>query len=123
MQQDYAPEAWRLFTLSSDAEVLKALMPKVLEELGHPTAVAAKQAEGALAALGENADFQELLRHNPGVAYKLVYALASVLAMRLKRINLKVAELTTTEVTGVSNKSKLEEFASFKKKLMSEWSF
>ncbi len=38
-------------------------LAKVLEELGHPTAVAAKQAEEALATLGEDADFQELLRH------------------------------------------------------------
>jgi CRP/FNR family transcriptional regulator, cyclic AMP receptor protein len=66
--------------------------------------------------------FRELQEHNPAVAYKLVYAMARVLAGRLKRINLKVAELSTIEGAESDNK-KLEEFASFKQKLLSDWSF
>lgn len=67
-------------------------------------------------------DFEELLENNPTAAYKLIYAMARVLAGRLKRINLKVAELTTSSEPTVEDK-KLEEFATFKQKLLSDWSF
>lgn len=65
-------------------------------------------------------DFQHLLRDDPAAAYKLVFALARLLALRLKRINLKVAELTTQSP---EPDHKLEEFAAFKQKLLSDWSF
>jgi CRP-like cAMP-binding protein len=66
-------------------------------------------------------DFEEMLKHSPGAAFKLMHAFARVLAGRLKKINLKVAELTTSERT--TDDSRLEEFANFKQKLLSDWSF
>ena len=68
-------------------------------------------------------DFQSFLTDSPTGAYKLIYALARLLAARLKRINAKVAELTTTENTNPGPDPKLEEFATFKQKLLSDWSF
>lgn len=67
--------------------------------------------------------FQELLAHNPTAAYKLIYAMARVLAGRLKKINLKVAEMTTSSTGPSVEDKKLEEFATFKQKLLSDWSF
>lgn len=66
-------------------------------------------------------DFEKLLDDNHAAAYKLMVALARLLAGRLKRINLKVAELMSTAEPGQAEK--LEEFAAFKKKLMRDWSF
>lgn len=66
-------------------------------------------------------DFQQMLNNDSASAYKLIYALASLLAGRLKRINLKVAELQSTTAQGEGEK--LEEFAKFKSKLMRDWSF
>ncbi len=65
-------------------------------------------------------DFEQLLSENRAAAYKLILALARLLAYRLKRVNLKVAELSTKDEISAP---KLEEFASFKSKLMNEWSF
>jgi CRP-like cAMP-binding protein len=67
-------------------------------------------------------DFEELLSHYPGAAYKMVFSLARILAGRLKSINLKVAELQT-DAEKATEGNRLEEFASFKQKLMSDWSF
>ena len=69
-------------------------------------------------------DFKPLLDSEPQVAFKVVSGLATLLAKRLKLINRKVAELTTREVTYSGKSAKpIEEFADFKKKLMSDWSF
>lgn len=65
---------------------------------------------------------QELLKNNPTAAYKLIYAMARVLAGRLRSVNHKVAELTTSSEPTVEDR-KLEEFATFKQKLLSDWSF
>jgi CRP-like cAMP-binding protein len=66
--------------------------------------------------------FQKLLKNEPQVAFKVVNGLARLLATRLKRINAKVAELTTLDEP-LQDGQRIEEFASFKKKLMSDWSF
>lgn len=68
-------------------------------------------------------DFESFLRENPAGAYQIVFGLARLLAMRLKRINAKVADLTTSEGVLPEPDPKFEEFASFKHKLLSEWSF
>lgn len=75
--------------------------------------------DGAKVLRVEWTDFQQLLTENRAAAYKLILALARLLAYRLKRVNLKVAELSTKDGSG----PKLEEFASFKSKLMNDWSF
>lgn len=67
-------------------------------------------------------DFEELQKDSPQTAYKLLVSMARVLANRLKRINMKVVELTTATNASVPDK-KLEEFADFKQKLLSNWSF
>ena len=67
-------------------------------------------------------DFEELLSQNPAVAYKLMYALARVLAMRLRNINMRVVEMSDRTPNNTPHEE-IEEFASFKKKLFSDWSF
>jgi CRP-like cAMP-binding protein len=67
-------------------------------------------------------DFNELLGQNPTVAYKLMYALARLLSMRLKNINVRIADLTN-RTQDHSVHEQVEEFQAFKKKLTSDWSF
>ncbi len=66
-------------------------------------------------------DFERLLADDRAAAYKMMVALARLLAGRLKRINLKVADLMAS--SGPGEGQKLEEFADFKQKLMRDWSF
>lgn len=68
-------------------------------------------------------DFEAFLGENPTGAYKIVLGLARLLAIRLKRINAKVTDLTTVENSNPAPDQKLEEFANFKQKLLSDWSF
>jgi CRP/FNR family cyclic AMP-dependent transcriptional regulator len=42
-------------------------------------------------------DLQKMMRENQSSAYKLIYALSRLLAHRLKRINLKVAEMLANQ--------------------------
>ena len=67
------------------------------------------------------AKLHSLLERNSQVGYKVVLALARLLAHRLKRINIKVAELTNHS-SGIEG-TKIEEFAKFKQKLFQDWSF
>jgi CRP/FNR family transcriptional regulator, cyclic AMP receptor protein len=67
-------------------------------------------------------DFDELLRQNPVVAYKLMYALARLLSSRLKNINMKMGDLAKRSQDH-SVHEQVEEFQTFKKQLMSDWSF
>ncbi len=67
-------------------------------------------------------DLDELLSREPAVAYKLMYALARVLAGRLKAINHRLADLSTRTVDS-SPHEQIEEFQAFKRKLFSDWSF
>ena len=67
--------------------------------------------------------FEALLDDNRAAAFKLILAMARLLAGRLKRINLKVAELLTREGETAEEHPKLEEFAKFKSKLLNDWSF
>lgn len=67
-------------------------------------------------------DFEELLAQNPAVAYKLMYALARVLAVRLRNINTRLAEMADRNQNNAPHEQ-IEEFQSFKKKLFSDWSF
>jgi len=46
MQQDFGTEAWNLFSLGTHAEVLKALMPKALDELGAAGGALSKEYSG-----------------------------------------------------------------------------
>jgi CRP-like cAMP-binding protein len=67
-------------------------------------------------------DLEELLAREPAVAYKLMYALARVLAGRLKTINHRLADLAATNADNNPHEQ-IEEFQAFKKKLFSDWSF
>jgi CRP-like cAMP-binding protein len=67
-------------------------------------------------------DFEELLAQNPAPAYKLMYALARVLATRLRNINFRLAEMAERNLNNAPHEQ-IEEFQSFKKKLFSDWSF
>lgn len=67
-------------------------------------------------------DFEDLLTQNPAVAYKLMYALARVLAARLRGINSRLAEMTERNLNHAPHEQ-IEEFQSFKKKLFNDWSF
>lgn len=67
-------------------------------------------------------DLQRMMTENQSAAYKLIYALARLLAHRLKRINLKVADMMA-HPDGEKAGEKLEEFARFKQKLFRDWSF
>lgn len=67
-------------------------------------------------------DFEELLVQNPAVAYKLMYALARVLAVRLRNINMRLAEMAERNQNHAPHEQ-IEEFQSFKNKLFSDWSF
>lgn len=67
-------------------------------------------------------DFEELLTQNPAVAYKLMYSLARVLAHRLRSINARIAEMGERNLNNAPHEQ-IEEFAAFKNKLFSDWSF
>jgi CRP-like cAMP-binding protein len=67
-------------------------------------------------------DFEELLTQSPQVAYKLVYALARVLALRLRNVNTKLAEMSARNQDHAPHEQ-IEEFAAFKNRLFSDWSF
>ena len=67
-------------------------------------------------------DFEELLTQNPACAYKLMYALARVLAARLRNINARLAEMGERNLNHAPHEQ-IEEFAAFKNKLFSDWSF
>ena len=67
-------------------------------------------------------DFEELLRREPVVAYKLMYALARVLAGRLKTINKRIGDMASRTVDHNPHEQ-IEEFQAFKKRLFSDWSF
>jgi CRP/FNR family transcriptional regulator, cyclic AMP receptor protein len=67
-------------------------------------------------------DFEELLAQNPAVAYKLMYALARMLAGRLRNINQRLVELSERNVNNAPHEQ-IEEFAAFKQKLFDDWSF
>ncbi|MBI1944091.1 MAG: cyclic nucleotide-binding domain-containing protein [Deltaproteobacteria bacterium] len=67
-------------------------------------------------------DFEELLAQNPAVAYKLMYALARVLAARLRSINARLAEAAERSLDANPHEQ-VEEFQAFKKRLFSDWSF
>lgn len=69
-------------------------------------------------------DLQKMMNENQSAAYKLIYALSRLLAHRLKRINLKVADMLANRGEGPQQPGeKLEEFARFKQKLFRDWSF
>ena len=69
-------------------------------------------------------DLQKMMSENQSSAYKLIYALSRLLAHRLKRINLKVADMLANRGEGPQRPGeKLEEFARFKQKLFRDWSF
>ena len=67
-------------------------------------------------------DLEELLLREPAVAYKLMYALARVLAGRLKTINVRLSDLAT-RTADHNPHEQIEEFQAFKKNLLSDWSF
>jgi CRP-like cAMP-binding protein len=67
-------------------------------------------------------DFEELLTQNPAVAFKLMYALARVLAMRLRNINTRIAEMSERNLNHAPHEQ-IEEFAAFRTKLFDDWSF
>jgi CRP/FNR family transcriptional regulator, cyclic AMP receptor protein len=67
-------------------------------------------------------DFEELLSQNPAVAYKIMYALARALALRLKTINLRIGDMANRNLDH-SVHEQVEEFQAFKSKLFSDWSF
>ena len=67
-------------------------------------------------------DFEDLLGQNPAVAYKLMYALARVLAARIRIINVRLAEMAERNRNHAPHEQ-IEEFQTFKNKLFSDWSF
>jgi CRP/FNR family transcriptional regulator, cyclic AMP receptor protein len=64
-------------------------------------------------------DLDELLAREPLVAYKFMYALARVLARRLKTINLRLADIAQ-RTPDHNLHEQIEEFKSFKKKVLSD---
>jgi CRP-like cAMP-binding protein len=67
-------------------------------------------------------DLDELLAREPTVAYKVMFALARVLATRLRAVNHRLTDMS--ERTANANPhEQIEEFAAFKKKLFTDWSF
>ena len=67
-------------------------------------------------------DLDELLAREPTVAYKLMRALAGVLAHRLRAINLRLGEMAARNIDNNPHEQ-IEEFEAFKRKLFSDWSF
>lgn len=66
-------------------------------------------------------EMDRMLQDDSFTAYKIMRALARLLAYRLKQINLKVVELHNKPMEGDGRK--LEEFTKFKQKLFQDWSF
>jgi CRP-like cAMP-binding protein len=67
-------------------------------------------------------DLNELLAREPAVSSKLMFALASVLAGRLRAVNLRLTELAEANMNHNPHEQ-IEEFEAFKRKLFSDWSF
>ena len=67
-------------------------------------------------------DLDELLAREPTVAYKLMHALARVLANRLKAVNFRLIDMAG-RTPDANPHEQIEEFAAFKKKLFTDWSF
>jgi CRP-like cAMP-binding protein len=67
-------------------------------------------------------DLDDLLAREPMVAYKLMYALARVLATRLRAVNHRVTDMSA-RTANANPHEQIEEFAAFKKKLFTDWSF
>lgn len=67
-------------------------------------------------------DFEALLKREPAVAYKLMYALARVLAGRLKAINNRITDMAARTVNHNPHEQ-IEEFQAFKKRIFADWSF
>lgn len=67
-------------------------------------------------------DFEELLSQSPQVAYKLMFAIARVMALRIHKINARLADLHS-KAQNHSPHEQVEEFAAFKAKLLQDWSF
>jgi CRP-like cAMP-binding protein len=65
-------------------------------------------------------DFKQLLDTSSLVAYKMTLVMAKVLARRIRQLNEKLVEIQRDEK---HSDPKLAEFAEFKKKIMSEFSF
>jgi CRP-like cAMP-binding protein len=86
------------------------------------SASALVMSEGAMTLRVSWKDFEELLAQNPAVAYKLMYALARVLAHRLRSINSRLAEMAERNLNNAPHEQ-IEEFAAFRNKLFSDWSF
>lgn len=91
-------------------------------------------------------DFENLMQQDAAIAYRIVLSIARVLAGRLKAINAKLVEMAASEEDGdttehdentakhdqgdnpaiaaaLPSAKRMEEFADFKKKLLSNWSF
>jgi CRP-like cAMP-binding protein len=119
-----------LLLLEGTAEVLKredpvatVEAPAVLGEMslltdGHRTATVRAVTPCALALLPRD-DFARLLEAGSPAAYKLVTAIAEVLARRLERMSEKVAELASRSDASPP----VEELAAFRQKLFTEWTF
>jgi CRP/FNR family cyclic AMP-dependent transcriptional regulator len=120
-----------LLLLEGTAEVLKhdrervatVEAPAVLGEMslltdGHHTATVRAVTPCDLALLPRD-DFARLLEAGSPAAYKLVTAIAEVLARRLERMSEKVAELAGRG----DAPPHVEELAAFRQKLFTEWTF
>lgn len=67
-------------------------------------------------------DLNELLAREPAVSSKFMFALASVLAGRLRAVNKRLTELAAANLDHNPHEQ-IEEFEAFKRKLFSDWSF
>jgi CRP-like cAMP-binding protein len=67
-------------------------------------------------------DLDDLLGREPTVAYKVMYSLARVLAARLRAVNQRLSDMTE-RTENANPHEQIEEFAAFKKKLFTDWSF
>jgi CRP-like cAMP-binding protein len=67
-------------------------------------------------------DLDELLAREPTVAWKFMHALARVLASRLKAVNFRLVDMAA-RTPNANPHEQIEEFAAFKKKLFTDWSF
>jgi CRP-like cAMP-binding protein len=67
-------------------------------------------------------DLNELLGREPAVSSKVMFALATMLAGRLRAVNLRLTELAESSVDHNPHEQ-IEEFEAFKRKLFSDWSF
>jgi CRP/FNR family transcriptional regulator len=67
-------------------------------------------------------DLDELLAREPTVAAKLMQSLARVLALRLKAVSFRLVEMAG-RTPNANPHEQIEEFAAFKQKLFTDWSF